>query len=219
MQPPLSHEPDRFKIHNEINQCGNQRFLLTAGAVALFGTIAHYLLPSVTEPRFDEVITAACVSSAYSLILAALFYQSRQLRRVIRNLSTYLRAKEWSDWEADWFVKRRRGPHHQTPAPDLVAHRSVFAAMAVATLLCLPLPAFANAHLRGDQQHWQGWGWVMLAVAAFLALVVVAYVVSVATQDSAAQEDEMFAEWKQVLSALYDKEAAVPPPEIPAADR
>ena len=204
MDPLLLHEPDRFKIHNEINQCGNQRFLLTAGAVALFGTVARYLLPSVTEPRFDEVITAACVSSGYSLILAALFYQSRQLRRVIRNLSTYLRAKGWSDWEADWYIKRRRGPHHQTPAPDLVAHRSVFAAMAVATLLCLPLPAFANAHLRGEQSRWQPWGWIMIGVAAVLALAVLVYVVSVATQDSSAQEDEMFAEWKQVLDGKPD---------------
>ena len=217
MEPRLQHEPDRFKIHNEINQCGNQRFLLTAGAVALFGTIAKYLLPSITEPHFDEVITAACVSSAYSLILGALFYQSRQLRRVIRNLSTYLRAKGWSDWEADWFVKRRKGPHHSTPAPDLVAHRSVFAAMAVATLLCLQMPAFANYHLRGEQQRWQPWGWVLIGVAALLAVSVIAYVIAVATQDSAAQEDEMFEEWKQVLAALPG-DGAPPASRAPAAD-
>ena len=211
MEPRLLHEPDRFKIHNEINQCGNQRFLLTAGAVALFGTVARYLLPSITEARFDEVITATCVSSAYSLILAALFYQSRQLRRVIRNLSTYLRAKGWSHWERDWYVKRRRGPHRLTPAPDLVAHRSVFAAMAIATLLCLPISIFANLHLKDDQQRWQTWGWASIAVAAFLALAVLAYVISVATQDSSAQEDEMFAEWQQVLGTTAGDGEPQPP--------
>ncbi len=200
MDPLLLHEPDRFKLHNEINQCGNQRFLLTAGAVALFGTISKYLFPSITEPRFDEVVVAACVSSAYSIILAALFYQSRQLRRVIRNLSTYLRAKQWSEWEQDWFVKRRRDPHH-IPAADLVAHRSIFNAMAVATLLSLLAPAYANQHLDGAQRSWQPWGWLLLGLAAFLALAVFAYVVSVATRDSPELEDELFAEWRRILES------------------
>ena len=217
MEPRLQHEPDRFKIHNEINQCGNQRFLLTAGAVALFGTVARYLLPSTTEARFDEVITATCVSSAYSLILAALFYQSRQLRRVIRNLSTYLRAKKWSEWERDWYLKRRIGPRHLTPAPDLVAHRSVFAAMAGATLLCLPVTIFANVHLKDGEQRWQSWGWVSIAVAALLALAVLVYVIRVATQDSSAQEDTMYKDWKHLLRIVSDEEGP-PPPQHPVAD-
>ena len=87
-----------------------------------------------------------------------------------------------------------------------MAHRSVFAATAVATLLCLPLPAFANVHLQGEQQRWQPWGWVMIGVATCLALAVLVYVISVATQDSSTQEDEMFMEWKQVLNGTPDTE-------------
>ena len=205
MDPLLLHEPDRFKIHNEINQCGNQRFLLTAGAVTLFGALSKYLFPSITEPRFDEVATAACVSSAYSIILAALFYQSRQLRRVIRNLSTYLRAKKWSDWEEDWYVKRRRNLSH-LPAADLVPHRSILNAMAAATLLSLLVPAFANQHLDGPQQSWRPWGWVLLGGAVVLDLAVLLYVISVATQDSPEQEDRMFEEWQQILGTASDEQ-------------
>ena len=63
------------------------------------------------------------------------------------------------------------------------------------------MPAFPNYHLRGDQQRWQLWGWVLIGAAALLAVAVIVYVVAVATQDSAAQEDEMFEEWRQVLGA------------------
>ncbi len=99
-------EPDQFKLHNEINQCVNQRFLLTGASVTLFGIIARHLLPGVSEPKLDEIITSLLLSLTYSILLMAFFWQSQQLRKMMRTYSSYLIQKGLSEWEQDWYEFR-----------------------------------------------------------------------------------------------------------------
>lgn len=142
---------DVSKLHSEINQAVNHRFLLTAGAITAFALIFRYMLyvpSSENTEKGKEVISVATIDfttniasySAYLAVLALLFYQSIGIRVIIRTNSTYLRAKNYSDWENDWHKFRSRDKSKTRifrgvlSNADLIAHGSIFIGLSLLSL-------------------------------------------------------------------------------------
>lgn len=203
-------EADRFKLHNEINQCNNHRFLLTGTAIALFGVMAPHFFPKSTPPTLNEVAITASLSAVYSVLLGVLFYQSRQLRKVVRTYSTYLRAKQWSEWERDWYAYRTHehrqrdetGQQHSTA--DLRAHASVFMAMALLTFLSLGGPIVATFHLSGQEKAWGGGG---VGVAASMAVTCCILIYRWSRTNEFPLETTLFDQWRKVPGICPDTTA------------
>lgn len=96
---------DVKKIHGEINQYINHSYLLTAAAIAAFGVGVGWIVSGLSKPdssRPGSEVDIALFSSSLMTILIALFFVGSQL--IENNLTlvvTYLREKNWSDWEWD----------------------------------------------------------------------------------------------------------------------
>ncbi|HRN80942.1 MAG TPA: hypothetical protein PK667_03150 [Nitrosomonas europaea] len=120
-----SDDQDRTKLHAEINQAVNQRFLLTAGGISAFVLLAKELFPELPL-TCGTVYRATAVEIAMLLLLLLLYYQSTRLRLVMRIYTTYLRAKGWSVWEDDWAALRNKPCYKQDTLHDLRGHSMVF---------------------------------------------------------------------------------------------
>jgi len=97
---------DVQKIHAEINQIVNQRFLVITIAVAIFGVVGTWLIPKNTPstPNDESVLLALTVLGSILLtsLLFMLFIVSHCLTRMLRIYTTYLIVTNKSDWEQDW---------------------------------------------------------------------------------------------------------------------
>lgn len=103
---------DVRKIHAEINQIVNQRFLLTTLAVTLFGTVAALTTPrgGIPSEHVGFTFTFSYVTSMLLFVMfALLFVSSLNLRNYLRVLSTYLDEAGLSQWERDWAKFRSGG--------------------------------------------------------------------------------------------------------------
>src|SRR3954470_12604781 len=107
------------KIHYEILQLENQRFVLTTTALVFFGTVSGWVITTVLSPAsrtvgvstpvVTEPMLYLCQASTVLvwLVLYILFRYQLSLALSVRWLAAYLMFKG-SDWEWNWHVFRRQ---------------------------------------------------------------------------------------------------------------
>jgi hypothetical protein len=103
---------DIRKLHAEINQIVNQRFVLTTLAVTVFGVVTAWFIPRLGSASASSGLDPGTLYliGTLLLILLFLFYAaSHFLRATMRTLTIYLEVFELSDWEKHW--KQYRGHH------------------------------------------------------------------------------------------------------------
>jgi len=88
---------DVKKIHDEINQIVNQRFLITTAVISIFGVVAALL---VRENLNDFLVFF--VSFLLASLTFMLYIFSYTLKRTLRIFSTYLNVTGSSIWEQQW---------------------------------------------------------------------------------------------------------------------
>ena len=102
---------DLRKIHAEVNQIVNQRFLLVTLAITVFGAITTWIIPKQTPMAGESIGGFAFVaSSLLSLTLFLLFFFSHRLKMFLRVLTSYLAEVGGSQWEIAW-REYRKEPH------------------------------------------------------------------------------------------------------------
>src|SRR6266446_8394086 len=110
---------DVTKLHNEINQLLNQRFILTTLALTLFGVLTAWMIPK--DAGTENVAFPFAISIVISTLLLAIYAWSDQIRLSARALSSYLEETGNSNWETDWreFI-RVRGFWSQTKQQTVI---------------------------------------------------------------------------------------------------
>lgn len=113
---------DVRKLHGEINQLVNQRYLVTSLAITVFGVITAWLIPRET-PRAGEPLGSFAFAGS-TLLLALLFLLcafSHQLEGMLRAYTSYLHVTGKSGWEKDWARYRKEcRPFAYTQSQTLV---------------------------------------------------------------------------------------------------
>lgn len=113
---------DYRKLHAEVNQIVNQRFLVTTLALTTFGVLGAWGIPrpgisatggtSSYNPAVlpeASVLTLYLVALIMNAVLLVLFLYSHTLRRNLRFITAYLRVVGGEkSWEAHWRTFRRR---------------------------------------------------------------------------------------------------------------
>src|SRR5574341_188955 len=95
---------DLQKIHNEINQIVNQRFVITTVAIAFFGVIVTLMNPKNNQIVDSENVAFIFIASILlTLSLLFFFSYSYWLKRQLRIFTTYLLVKKISNWER-WYL-------------------------------------------------------------------------------------------------------------------
>jgi hypothetical protein len=107
-KPQALDSEDRRKLHAEINQIANQRFLLSTAGVTVFGVALTWLVPK-DVPAQSFMRTAYAVSTLLTSLLLVLFWLSHRFRLLLRTYSTYLIVRKASLWELDWQKFRQEG--------------------------------------------------------------------------------------------------------------
>ncbi len=111
---------DIQKIHAEVNQQGNQRFLLTTLAVSVFGATIAWLLPDSPLCPGTPVGVFRVYGAVLLLVLLSLLYGlSHLLRAQLLVHTSYLLVTEASNWEKDWFDYRKK-PYWGHTKPETV---------------------------------------------------------------------------------------------------
>jgi Flp pilus assembly protein TadB len=103
-------EEDRRKLHAEINQIVNQRFILATSAITAFAALTVWMIPKDAQAQADVGGFPFIVSTILSLLLTAIYCLSHQLKNTMRVFTQYLAETESSDWDLDW-AKYREQPH------------------------------------------------------------------------------------------------------------
>ena len=100
-------QEDLRKIHAEVNQLVNQRFLLTTAGISVFGVVLAWGIPR-TAPVARTPIGGfpIAVAALLLLLLFLLYLFSHHLRGMLRVYSTYLIVTQKSGWESDWEAYR-----------------------------------------------------------------------------------------------------------------
>jgi hypothetical protein len=93
---------DVRKIHAEINQLVNQRFLLTTVAITAFGVVMGTLVPRNPPPASGLGGFVFLMAMVLSVLLFALFLLSHLYKGMTRVYSGYLIETKASNWEVDW---------------------------------------------------------------------------------------------------------------------
>jgi hypothetical protein len=106
---------DERKLHNEINQIGNQRFALTTLAVTLFGVLTAWMVPKESVPGEGIGAFPFAISIVISILLLSIYGFNHMLKNHQRILATYLTETEKSGWEVDLREFRQEGYHAQKP--------------------------------------------------------------------------------------------------------
>ncbi|MBA3030226.1 MAG: hypothetical protein FP814_02510 [Desulfobacterium sp.] len=94
---------EKRKLHSEINQLVNQRFVLNGAAITLFGVITAWAIPknqSLPDPNAAKLAFTASI--LLIILLFALYLVSHLARLTTRTLTTYLIVRGESQWECDW---------------------------------------------------------------------------------------------------------------------
>lgn len=99
---------DLKKIHAEVNQLVNQRFVLTTLAITVFSVVTALLIPKGT-PQAGAPVGGLTflLCTILSMVLFSLFLLSHLLKGMLRVFTTYLDVTGSSDWEKDWAKFRR----------------------------------------------------------------------------------------------------------------
>jgi len=94
---------DQRKLHAEVTQITNQRFLLTLFAITTFGVMQGWILPQVPHsPGADVGGFVFWISIILCFILFFLFLLNHSLGQVQRIFTSYLIVTGASIWEQDW---------------------------------------------------------------------------------------------------------------------
>ena len=93
---------DQRKLHAEVNQIVNQRFLLSTLAVTLFGGIAAWGLPRSPVPSDTDLGLPYIAAIILMFVLSMLYAASYDMRHYLRLLTTYLEIAGDSNWERHW---------------------------------------------------------------------------------------------------------------------
>jgi hypothetical protein len=101
-------EEDVRKLHAEINQIGNQRFIVTTLALTFFAALLAIMIPK-SQP-WPEANFFFAISILLSIALFGLYLWSHLLKNTMRILTCYLEVTGKSSWEADW--KKYRDKHN-----------------------------------------------------------------------------------------------------------
>ena len=190
---------DLEKIHARINQAVNHRFLLTGANIALIGPIIVPLTNGFTLDlctQKSDFFHASIALSLYSLLSALFFYQSTQLRRVIRILATYLIVKELSEWEKDW-SKFRSDPSHpkSTSSMDQSTHEFIFfgtSSVGIIIYIALFLVNWSNIE---NQAY--------ILYKSFFYLVIIDIPLILCLKNSFAKENELEEEYKKRWENIF----------------
>ncbi len=106
---------DERKLHAEINQIVNQRFLLTTLALTLFGVLTAWMVPKESHDQADTAIGVFpfAISIVLSTLLFSIYLWSHLLKNTMRVFTSYLAVSGKSNWEIDWreFRKERYSAH------------------------------------------------------------------------------------------------------------
>lgn len=117
----IPQDEDIRKIHNEINQIVNQRYLITTAAVTVFGLFVSMLIPKdIPAPNQDlgGVLTSGTILLIITLLI--LFLYSSFLKGMLRTLTSYLMETNSSNWELDWSKYRKLGYFGYTKAQTII---------------------------------------------------------------------------------------------------
>lgn len=108
----FAEQEDARKLHSEINQLTNQRFVLLTVSITVFVTINAGLVAallknvgggssSASEPAIP-IGPLSLLSCAVQGFLFVLFYLGKRLRHISRCQATYLIANRATKWESLW---------------------------------------------------------------------------------------------------------------------
>ena len=101
-------DEDVRKLHTEIAQIVNQRFLITIFAITVFGVIGGWLVPKDTPPVGSDLGAFAFIGSILlTSLLFTLYLFTHFLRGILRTFTSYLLVTGKSSWEYDWEVYRQ----------------------------------------------------------------------------------------------------------------
>lgn len=131
-------DKDITKLHSEVNQIVNHRFLLTTVAMTLFGVITTWQIPK--GPQAGTGCVGVLPFSASIILIALLFIlflHSHLLTQMLRNITTYLMVTENSGWEHDWTEFRKEGYLGYTKVQALVFLVLGFLSMIVPFVLAI----------------------------------------------------------------------------------
>jgi hypothetical protein len=112
--------PDEAKLHAEINQIGNQRFVLTTLAITLFGALITFMVPKTTPSAVTGIdIFPFTISVILSVLLFGVYLWCHFLKNMMRILTSYLAETKKSSWELDW-IEFRREPYYAHTKPQTI---------------------------------------------------------------------------------------------------
>ena len=100
---------DEKKLHSEINQLLNQRFILTTLAFTLFSVLAAWMVPKGAVHGPDIGAFPFAISIVIEVLLSFIYLWTHSLRHSARVLSSYLVETGKSGWEVEWrrFLEER----------------------------------------------------------------------------------------------------------------
>ncbi len=106
---------DKIKIHSEINQLVNQRFIVTTFAITIFGIIIAWIIPKLPPESGSNVdaVFYICLIVLLLLLLGLYLFSHFYLRGMLRIYSTYLIETKSSSWEYDWDRYRTKYPDYK----------------------------------------------------------------------------------------------------------
>lgn len=184
---------DVKKIHDEINQIVNQRFLITTLAITLFSVVGAWL---VREDLND--ILVFFVSSLLASLTFMLYIFSYTLKRTLRIFSTYLDVTGSSIWEKHWKSYREdeiRTERRKTWAYSK-GHAIVFMLLGGFSML-LPFVITGVRHISFFQLTLSLVGWLLIFIILNLGYIIVeGYIGFRSKWDN---EDELKRKWRRVL--------------------
>jgi hypothetical protein len=114
MALPKPDDKDLSKLHSEVNQYINHRFIIATTAVTISGVVLGWIVSGTsiaTTPQQPQVREVAFVLSVVLLlILGVLFVVSQIINGSIAVITSYLRVTESSVWEVQYkrLVERRK---------------------------------------------------------------------------------------------------------------
>ena len=184
---------DQRKIHAEINQIVNQRFLLTTLAVSIFGAFAAFAVPKQGGTPASDLGLAYTAAMLLFAVFGLLYFASHSLRGYLRVLTTYLAASKSSTWERHWETYRKGGHFAYTKTQALF--------FAVLGALVAAYPFMVEWQLN----HNFTCRWEYVAVTVLFAIYELVILVA-GFSSSTSAESKCRARWETILAA---EEAAV----------
>lgn len=186
---------DRRKLHAEVNQLLNHRFLLTTLAITVFGVFSSWMIPRNPSHRDQAALSKLLFAGAVflHLFLLLLFLWNRFLANLQSNVSIYLVLTKASKWEADWKkVQSMKGIRSTAQIQT-----TVFLALGIFTLLWPFVISMAC-----DLPLKCGWVLFEVIVAVIYPILVWGFGIKQWKRD----EDQIEAQWRKVLeSSAPDK--------------